>query len=327
MVHMAGEKIVQNDDEVKPRFKDFGQDYSKPCPQEMERIGPCLVYFFINVFCPYMTIQAGWQPHLFRMALGVWFLQMIGIGICNHRYFSHRGFRAGRLWTFCMAMMGVLAGQGGPLTWASMHRWHHRHCESTWDHHSTRNDGSLVGKLRGFFRAQGGFLVTVGMPYPDFRLVADWAKYPELVFLDKVAAALYFGIGAVLGGLVYSQKLSFEFMAYAYFFPTVVSFNGVMFINSAAHLVGEHKYHDPFAPDCDSRNVWWLTPIMLGSNWHANHHSQPQCAREGFEWWELDPLYWVLCVWEKLGLVYDLKQPDPLKKKHFLISKPAVKTL
>jgi stearoyl-CoA desaturase (delta-9 desaturase) len=38
----------------------------------------------------------------------------------------------------------------------------------------------------------------------------------------------------------------------------------------------------------DSVNVWWLTLISLGDNWHNNHHAYPGCARAGFKWWELD---------------------------------------
>jgi stearoyl-CoA desaturase (delta-9 desaturase) len=32
-------------------------------------------------------------------------------------------------------------------------------------------------------------------------------------------------------------------------------------------------------------------------------------ARQGFYWWEIDLTYYVLCAMEKVGLVWNLKQP------------------
>jgi len=82
-------------------------------------------------------------------------------------------------------------------------------------------------------------------------------------------------------------------------------------VNSAAHMVGELKYSSPAAPKCDARNVWWLTPIMLGANWHNNHHAQSNTARAGFEWYEIDPIYYVICLWGFFGLVWNIRQPSP----------------
>jgi len=47
----------------------------------------------------------------------------------------------------------------------------------------------------------------------------------------------------------------------------------------------------------------------MGEGWHNNHHYYPAAARNGFFWWEVDTTYYLLLGFEKLGLVWDLRQP------------------
>ena len=90
----------------------------------------------------------------------------------------------------------------GPLWWVIHHRLHHKHSDTSNDPHSPVVDGFIHGHM--------GWLFTRDMTKPDERLVRDLAKYPELVWLDRLwvipglllAAACY----AVLGygtGMIY----------------------------------------------------------------------------------------------------------------------------
>jgi stearoyl-CoA desaturase (delta-9 desaturase) len=49
----------------------------------------------------------------------------------------------------------------------------------------------------------------------------------------------------------------------------------------------------------------------MGEGWHNNHHHFSSSARQGFFWWEIDFSYYMLRALEKLGLIWDLKQPTP----------------
>lgn len=49
---------------------------------------------------------------------------------------------------------------------------------------------------------------------------------------------------------------------------------------------------------------------MLGDNWHNNHHAYASTARAGFEWWELDLNYLLICLFYYLGLVSSIRQPN-----------------
>ena len=59
----------------------------------------------------------------------------------------------------------------------------------------------------------------------------------------------------------------------------------------------------------DSRNLWWVGLLSFGEGWHNNHHRFPVSARAGFAWWEIDPFYWLICLFERLGLVWDVRRP------------------
>lgn len=111
-----------------------------------------------------------------------------------------------------------------------------------------------------------------------------------------------------LGPIIYCL-FGFNTFAYCWCGATCLSWNCVQFVNSVVHIVGERKYTVKVSPDCQSRNVWWLSPFMLGANWHNNHHAFPNCGREGFEWYEFDVCYYVLKIWEALGLVWNIRQP------------------
>ena len=128
-------------------------------------------------------------------------------------------------------------------------------------------------------------------------------RFPELVFLDAHAPLLFFTLGGAIGYLC-----GFTTMAYVWCGATCLSWNCVQLVNSVVHMAGERRYVVKVSPDCQSGNIWWLWPFMLGANWHNNHHAFPNCAREGFEWYEIDVLYYVLRVWQALGLVWNVRQ-------------------
>jgi sn-1 stearoyl-lipid 9-desaturase len=59
----------------------------------------------------------------------------------------------------------------------------------------------------------------------------------------------------------------------------------------------------------------WVT---FGEAWHGNHHAFPASSRLGVEEGQADPGWWVLLVLARLGLVWDLKQPQDLTPREGL---------
>jgi translation initiation factor IF-2 len=54
----------------------------------------------------------------------------------------------------------------------------------------------------------------------------------------------------------------------------------------------------------------WIT---FGEAWHGNHHAWPESARLGIKPGQADPGWWVLRAMRRLGLAWDLKEPEHLR--------------
>jgi stearoyl-CoA desaturase (delta-9 desaturase) len=78
-------------------------------------------------------------------------------------------------------------------------------------------------------------------------------------------------------------------------------------VNSICHFWGsrDHETGD------ESRNNALMGILGLGEGWHNNHHAFPTSARHGLEWWQIDPIWLVICLMGKLGLVTSVKTATP----------------
>ncbi len=243
----------------------------------------CLGVFFVPFKWSYVAL-----------CLGFYFLRMFAITAGYHRYFSHRTFKTSRVFQFILAAFGSLSWQSGVLWWASLHRHHHSFSDKPQDVHSPVQ--------RGFWYSHMGWIFDEKNQPTKWNLIQDFAKFPELRFLDRydgwfgffVLVGLYYfgGVGAALWGWVVS---------------TVLLWNGTFFINSLAHVWGNRRYKTTD----DSRNNWFLALITLGEGWHNNHHHFMNSTRQGFFWWEIDISYYILRLFALFGIVWDLKEVPP----------------
>jgi stearoyl-CoA desaturase (delta-9 desaturase) len=230
----------------------------------------------------------------FDPALPVWFaasylVRMFGITAGYHRYFSHRAYRLGRAAQCAMAILAQTSGQKGVLWWAAHHRDHHRHADRPGDVHSPRE---------GFWWAHVGWILDARSDRYDPRRVADFARYPELVWLDRhhwVPTAVFGAAIWLAGGLAV--------FVWGYLLATVALYHATFAINSVAHVWGSRR----FATVDDSRNNFLLALLTLGEGWHNNHHYCRSSCRQGLRWWELDLTYAGLRLLAALGIASDLR--------------------
>ncbi len=47
--------------------------------------------------------------------------------------------------------------------------------------------------------------------------------------------------------------------------------------------------------------------LTLGEGWHNNHHHYMTAANQGFFWWELDGSYYLIRLFQLLGLVWEVR--------------------
>ena len=220
-----------------------------------------------------------------------------------HRYFSHKAFRASRPVQFAMAAAGCTAGQRGPLWWAGHHRHHHAHADDAADPHSPARQGLFTAHMGWFLRDE-----NYATPW---KYVRDWARYPELRWLNRydmvpflaLAGAVY-GLGAALARFAPALGTDGpQMLVVGFIWSTIALYHATYTINSLAHRWGSRRY----ATGDDSRNNGVLALITLGEGWHNNHHFYPGSARQGFRWWELDATYYGLRLMAAMGLIRDLR--------------------
>ncbi len=249
------------------------------------------------------VIWVGWSWAAVVTAAALYFIRMFAITGFYHRYFSHRSFKAGRFWQFVFAVVGNSAVQRGPLWWASHHRHHHRFADTDEDPHSPSR--------HGFWWSHIGWLTSAGN-FPTRReYVKDWARYPELVWLNRydtlvpflLAIALY-AFGALLNATAPQLGTSgAQMLVWGFFISSTMLFHATVTINSLDHMFGSRRYDTPDT----SRNNIWLALITLGEGWHNNHHHYAIAARQGFFWWEIDVTYYLLRLMAALGIVRKLR--------------------
>jgi stearoyl-CoA desaturase (delta-9 desaturase) len=259
---------------------------------------------FIGMHVGCLAVFAvGWSWLAIGVALGLYMLRVFALTAFYHRYFAHRAFKTWRLVRFAFAVIGCAAVQRGPLWWAAHHRHHHIHSDDEQDLHSPRQHGILWSHF-------GWFLTPHAFPV-NLKLIPDFARYPELRFIDRfdllapaVLAISLFLFGALVEWLFPESGVTgFQLLVWGFFLSTVAVYHVTFLVNSATHLIGSRRYQTKD----DSRNSLVLALLTFGEGWHNNHHRYPNATRQGFFWWEIDVSYYGLRFMAMLGLVWDLR--------------------
>ena len=224
-----------------------------------------------------------------------------------HRLVSHRSFQPkNRFITFIICIIGALGGQRGPLWWASIHRRHHKYCDTKEDIHSP--------KIHGPFYAHAGWYVDRRHFRIDPTFVMDWLKSnPELLLIDATAGIIapyfrsYCPIVLVhvnkfillktkevilpliphdmilLRSLairilrIFLTPLTINHASCAVLFGYILSLHATSFVNSVCH---EWVDNDNKEQTCQARNVAWVGYLIGGDGFHGNHHGNAKAVRD-----------------------------------------------
>jgi stearoyl-CoA desaturase (Delta-9 desaturase) len=252
----------------------------------------CLLVFFV-----------GWSWLAVSIAVFLYALRVFTLTGFYHRYFSHRSFKTWRLIQFIFAWIGCTSVQRGPLWWAAHHRHHHTHSDDPEDLHSPRQKGIVWSHMCWF--------LTPRAERTNYRLIPDFAKYPELRWLDRfdLLPPAFLALGLYLFGLLIqwgvedSDVTGWQLLVWGMFVSTIAVYHVTYLVNSATHLIGTRRYETKD----DSKNSMVVALLTFGEGWHNNHHYYPNSTRQGFFWWEIDITYYTLNFMGMLGLVWDLK--------------------
>ncbi len=282
---------------------DYGSDDLATARAKPDKVdfGRCCAFIFLHAIC-LGVLWVGWSWTAAAVAVALYFVRMFAITGFYHRYFSHRSFQTSRFMQFLFGALGSSAIQRGPLWWAAHHRHHHQHSDEEADTHSPRQ--------HGFWWAHMGWITNARNFPTDYSRIKDFAKYPELVFLNRFDALVPLLLGATLYGTGTWLESAHPALGTSGgqlllwgFISTVVLFHCTCFINSLAHVFGRQR----FATGDTSRNSLLLALLTLGEGWHNNHHHYMHSTRQGFYWWEIDLTYYGLKALSWTGLIWNLR--------------------
>lgn len=247
--------------------------------------------FLIVHAAPLLVFVTGVTRFDVVLCMALYLARMFFITAGYHRYFSHRAYKLGRVMQFVMAFGGATAAQKGPLWWSAHHRHHHKYSDTQEDIHSP---------LKGFWWSHMGWIMCRKYRATDLHAIKDFAKYPELIWLNK-----YYLVPPTLLAIACFLLGGWSALIVGFFLSTVMTYHCTFFINSLTHLFGRRRY----VTTDTSRNSFILAVLTLGEGWHNNHHYYQSTANQGFFWWEIDVSYYVLRVLALVGLARDLRTP------------------
>jgi stearoyl-CoA desaturase (delta-9 desaturase) len=257
-------------------------------PDDKLNVRSSLAFFALHLL-PFLAIFTGITRTALILGLVTFTTRLFFITAGYHRYFSHKSYKLNRVSQFLLAFGGTMASQKGPLWWAAHHRNHHRFSDTERDVHSPK---------RGFWWSHVGWILCDAYNESDRTQIRDFAKYPELRFIDK-----HDWIGPWTLGLICFVIGGWSGLLIGFFASTVLLWHVTFTVNSVAHVFGRRAYETTDT----SRNTLLIALATGGEGWHNNHHRYPWAARQGFRWWQIDTTYYILRGLSLVGIVRDLK--------------------
>jgi stearoyl-CoA desaturase (delta-9 desaturase) len=234
-----------------------------------------------------------------------------GVTIGFHRMLTHRAFEAQPWLRATLAILGSMSVQGAVIHWVADHRRHHVFTDEEGDPHSphTHAGNGVRGVVSGLWHSHVGWLFE-GEHSSARRFAPDLRRDPVIRRIDKLFplwVLLGLLLPALAGFLLSGGSWFAAFTAFLWggLVRVFLLHHGTWSVNSICHMYGRRS----FATDDESRDNWLVALVALGEGWHHSHHAFPTSAQHGLRRSQIDPSFAVIRMFERLGLVWDVKRP------------------
>ena len=229
----------------------------------------------------------------------------ISVGVGLHRLWSHNAFKTKKWIEVILACISAGALQGPILAWSSDHISHHMYTDKEKDPHTSFK---YKNKFIGFMWSHIGWMILSNNKQKKINKIAlarlgrnkiviwQFKNYWKIAILMNTMIPII--IGYVFGGSLQYALSTFIFIGIG----RVIQQQATFCVNSVVHMnIGSKRYHYGSA-----RDVWWLSFLLLGENWHNFHHAFANDYRNGHKWYDLDVHKWIISLMSKIGLAHDL---------------------
>jgi len=229
---------------------------------------------------------------------GHWYLSLFCQTFFLHRYAAHKMFTMSPGWEKVFYVLTYVA-QGSsflsPKAYGVLHRLHHAHADTEQDPHSPRYSPTLMAMMWKTKNIYNDILNDRANIEPKFlKGVPNW------LFIERLGDQW---LSRVAWGTVYT--LFYMYAATAWWQYLLVPIHYLMgpvhgaIINWYAHKIG----YVNFKVNDTSKNMMPIDVLMFGESLHNNHHKLGGRANFGVKWWEFDPAYPIIKMFNALHII------------------------
>jgi len=227
-----------------------------------------------------------------------WYLSLFCQTFFLHRYAAHSAFQMSRGWEkFFYILTFITQGSSymSARTYALLHRLHHAYTDTEDDPHSptySKNAIDLMNQTRKKYADIYNRKVVVEEKF--LKNLPDWKAF------DRIAHPWFtrlLWIVAYVAFYIYFATAPWQYI----FLPLTILIGPVHggIINWFAHKYG----HTNFAMNNTSKNLFYIDVLMLGEAYHNNHHKFPSSINFGVKRNEIDPIYFIILLFNRLGII------------------------
>jgi len=237
-----------------------------------------------------------------------WYLSLFCQTFFQHRYAAHGAFTMSRTAEKVFFFLTFLFQGSSYLStraYALMHRMHHAYADTERDPHSPSFSKNIFDMMWRTYKVYAGIYDETTKVDPKFsKNVPDWRSFDRfagsnIVRVLWVAAYVWF-----YAAFATSPWLWLLLPVQVFMSPV----HGAV-VNWFAHKFG----YKNFRMKNTAENLLVVDFLMLGESYHNNHHKHPSSVNFGFRWHEIDPIYLVILLFNKLGIIHvPVQKPVPI---------------
>lgn len=227
-----------------------------------------------------------------------WYLSLFGQTFFLHRYGAHKMFTMNKFWEKYFYLFTWITQGSSYLNaraYAILHRMHHAYSDTEKDPHTPH-----------FFKDAYTMMMHTRKIYNDVlnkRVVIEDKfdrNFPEYPGIDKIAdngyMRLLFALGYITFYVVFaSQWWMFLFLPIHFFMGPI---QGAI-VNWSGHKYGYRNFN---GSDKSKNSLFWDF-FLLGELFQNNHHHAGSKPNFATKWFEFDPTYPIIWVFNKIGII------------------------
>ncbi len=215
-----------------------------------------------------------------------------------HRYAAHKAFTMSPTWEkifFVLTFIFQGSNYLSAYAYGIMHRMHHAFADTEEDPHSPKYSTGIfdmMWKTKTFYAAIRNRTAVID---PKFTVnVPDWRAFDDFASNNWVRFA--WGALYVLFYIAFAPAWYWFLLLPVHFIMSPI--HGAI-INWFAHKIG----YVTFKVSDTSKNLMPVDVFMMGEGFHNNHHTHGHSANFAYKWYEIDPTYQVIKLFNLLGII------------------------